>query len=81
MINPPIPRPLLWRWGHCPHCGADAWINIQNPDCVACSRECRYSIWDYLESSYRWELRFGEAFGVRSFDDRGRPGASEAYLP
>jgi hypothetical protein len=79
--NPAVRRAPRWRWGSCPRCGADAWLEIEYPGSAACSRECRYSIWDWLESSYRWELRFGEVFGLRSFDDRGRPGAGEASLP
>jgi endogenous inhibitor of DNA gyrase (YacG/DUF329 family) len=70
---------IRWRWGRCPRCGADAWIDTEDPRIVACSRACRgFSIWDWLESSYTWEQQFGVAFGLRSFDARGRPDGIEA---
>ena len=27
---------VRWRWGTCPRCGADAWINTDDPLNVAC---------------------------------------------
>jgi hypothetical protein len=72
--------PPRWRWGRCPRCHADAWIDTQDPLVLACSRAYRgFSIWDWLESSYRWEQQFGAAFGLHTFDARGRP--SEAGRP
>ena len=72
-----LPR---WRWGRCPGCSADAWIDTQDPLNVACSCACRgFSIWDSLESSYAWEQRFGAVFELHTFDARGRP--SDAGRP
>ncbi|MFI4984897.1 MAG: hypothetical protein ACHP93_05220 [Solirubrobacterales bacterium] len=65
---------VRWRWGACPRCGADAWIDTEDQLNVACSKECRgFSIWDYLEAEYRWQQEFGALFGLRSFDAAGRP--------
>ena len=38
----------------------------------------RLSIWDFLESSYRWEQEFGDAFDLHSFDAHGRPAEMQA---
>jgi hypothetical protein len=71
-------KPSTWHWGRCPHCQAYAWIDTQDPPTVVCSCACRgFSIWDYLEGCYRWEQEFGDAFGLHSFDDRGRPRDTE----
>lgn len=71
-------HPLRWRWERCPGCHADAWIDTQDPLNVACSCACRsFSIWDWLESSYAWEQQFGAAFGLHTFDARGRPSDTE----
>lgn len=72
---PATPRHTVrWRWGQCPRCDADAWTDSADPLNVACSRACRgYSIWDWLESVYSSEQRFGAVFALRSFDDSGRP--------
>ena len=63
-----------WRWGRCPRCHGDAWIDTQDPLNVACSRECNgFSIWAFLESVYRWEQEFGDVLDLYSFDAHGRP--------
>lgn len=66
----PVPR---WRWGRCPRCHADAWIEVAHPRNVACAKQCGgFSIWSYLEAEYRWQQRYGALFGLHSFNDDGR---------
>ncbi len=79
MMAPSCRREPRWRWGRCPRCDSDAWIDTQDSLNVACSRACKgFSIWDFLESSYRWEQEFGDAFDLHSFDARGRPAEMQA---
>jgi ribosomal protein S27AE len=63
---------FMWRWGACPRCGAAAWIDAHDDANAACSKQCGFSIWEYLESEYAWERAHRAAGFAHLLDDRGR---------
>ena len=45
---------FMWMWGACPRCGAAAWIDAREDANAAYSKQCGFSIWEYLEPEYAW---------------------------